>query len=302
LNAALEVYQAPAYAIAPYVERGPRADQWEYWLPRWIARKAERTKQVYAEEIKRFLDFIGWKPVGTLTTVDIEEYQQMLVAQGQKPNTVGRKIATACSLVSFIHKRDQTVMPRNVGAAVERVKPDNRLADRILSEREVMKMLDAEDNPRNLALLRLLYGAGLRISEALGLRWSDVVWRDSDALVTVLGKGGKTRTVNLYGAAVAALRAIAPEAPEPSAYVFQTCHGPLGRIYAVEIIRAAARRAGIKKPVSPHWFRHASATHALERGAALPLVSRSLGHSNLATTGRYLHVRPNESLGKFLVV
>jgi integrase/recombinase XerD len=70
----------------------------------------------------------------------------------------------------------------------------------------------------------------------------------------------------------------------------------------VEIIRAAARRAGIKKPVSPHWFRHASATHALERGAALPLVSRSLGHSNLATTGRYLHVRPNESLGKFLVV
>lgn len=300
---ALQVYTpAPAYVPAPFVDRGPGADQWEYWLPRWISRKAPRTREVYSAEIKNFLDFIGWKPIPTLRTVDIEEYQQKLVAQGQKPNTICRKVATCCSLVSYIHRRDQRVLPANVGAAVERVKPSSELAGRILSEAEVMRIFDREPNPRNLALLRIMYGAGLRISEAIGLRWQDVVWRDADALVTVMGKGSKPRTVAIYGATVAALRAIAPEAPEATAFVFQTPHGQLQRIYCVEIVRTAARRAGIKKPVSPHWFRHASATHSLERGAPLPLVSKTLGHSNLATTGRYLHVRPGESAGKYLVV
>jgi integrase/recombinase XerD len=258
---------------------------------------------VYADEIKKFLDFIGWKPVAALRTVDIEEYQQLMVSRELKPNTVARKVATVCSLVSYIHRRDLRVMPQNVGAAVERVKASNEIAGRILSEPEVLRMMDRETKPRNIALLRVLYGGGLRISEALGLRWQDIAWRDSDALVTVQGKGGKPRTVALYGAAVAALRAIQPtEGGEGLVHVFQTCHGPLGRIYAVEIVRAAAKRAGIKKAVSNHWLRHAHATHALEHGAPLPLVSKTLGHSNLATTGKYLHVRPGESAGKFLVV
>lgn len=282
----------------------PPADSWQFWLPRWIARKAPSSQKVYADEMKAFLAFVQWRPIAALTTLDIESYQQSLVNAGNKPNTVARKIATVCSLVSFIYKRDSRLMPVNIGAAVERVKPSNELAGRILSEQEVLRMFDRETNPRNLALLRTLYSAGCRISEALGLKWGNIVWKDNgQALITVLGKGAKVRTVVIYGAAVEALRAIRPAGEgDASGHVFKTSHGPLKRLYAVQIVNAAARRAGIDKAVSCHWMRHASATHALERGAPLPLVSRTLGHSNLATTGRYLHVRPNESMGKFLTV
>lgn len=273
---------------------------WEYWLPRWIAMKRTTTKAVYAAEIKKFLDFIGWKPISTLQVTDIEEYQQLQISRKQAANTVGRKVATVCSLCSYIYKRNPRVMPVNPGAGVERIKPSNELAARILNEAEVLRMFDRTANKRDYALLRVLYNAGARISEACDLRWADIEWSDKEAALTLRGKGGKIRTVTVYGAAVEALRAIMPaEGYEPSAHVFRTCHGPLSRIYAVQVIRRAAKRAGIKKAVSPHWLRHAAATHALDRGATLVLVSRTLGHANLAVTGRYLHTQKGDSMGKF---
>jgi site-specific recombinase XerD len=68
----------------------------------------------------------------------------------------------------------------------------------------------------------------------------------------------------------------------------------------LRILRAAARRAGIELPVSPHWFRHAHASHALDRGTPIHLVQATLGHANINTTGRYLHARPQGSSGRFL--
>lgn len=297
VNFALPVPVSRQELILP---RPPATDSWEYWLPRWIARKATTTRKIYADEITKFLDFIGWKAPSLLLLTDIEAYQQLAVNQGLKPNTVGRKVATVCSLISYIHRRDSMVMPRNVGAGVERVKPCNDLANRILSEAECLRMFDRETNPRNLALLRLLYSGGLRIAEAVTLRWKDVAWEGKTAKVTVMGKGSKVRTVNVYGACVEALRAILPPGEDVAMlHVFRTVHGPLCRVYSVQVVRKAAKRAGIKKAVSPHWFRHAAATHALDRGAPLTLVSATLGHANLAVTGRYLHVRPGESMGRF---
>ena len=66
------------------------------------------------------------------------------------------------------------------------------------------------------------------------------------------------------------------------------------------IVKAAAQRAGIEGPVSPHWLRHAHASHALDRGAPIHLVQATLGHASITTTGRYLHARPKESSSKFL--
>jgi integrase/recombinase XerD len=68
----------------------------------------------------------------------------------------------------------------------------------------------------------------------------------------------------------------------------------------LRIVRQAAVRAGIELPVSPHWFRHAHASHALDRGAPIHLVQATLGHASVATTGRYLHARPNDSSSRFL--
>jgi site-specific recombinase XerD len=76
--------------------------------------------------------------------------------------------------------------------------------------------------------------------------------------------------------------------------------GRLQPLAVLRIVRAAARRAGIALPVSPHWFRHAHASHALDRGAPIHLVQATLGHASITTTGRYLHARPKDSSSRFL--
>jgi integrase/recombinase XerD len=78
--------------------------------------------------------------------------------------------------------------------------------------------------------------------------------------------------------------------------------GHLDRSQVLRVVQAAARRAGVAGKVSPHWMRHAHASHALDRGAPIHLVQATLGHSSVATTGRYLHARPTESSSKYLAV
>src|SRR5438128_7504431 len=78
--------------------------------------------------------------------------------------------------------------------------------------------------------------------------------------------------------------------------------GGLSHSQVLRIVRAAAQRAGIQAPVSPHWLRHAHASHALERGCPIHLVQATLGHASVATTGRYLHARPTDSSARYLSV
>jgi integrase/recombinase XerD len=77
-------------------------------------------------------------------------------------------------------------------------------------------------------------------------------------------------------------------------------HGFLQPVAVLRVVRAAAKRAGLELPVSPHWFRHAHASHALDRGAPIHLVQATLGHATITTTGRYLHARPNDSSSHYL--
>ena len=121
--------------------------------------------------------------------------------------------------------------------------------------------------------------------------------------VTFFGKGGKTRVVLLSQSTWQALVSIRGD-PEPEAPVFASRKGG-GHLDASQIhriVRAAARRAGIKGNVSPHWFRHAHASHALDRGCPIHLVQATLGHASVATTGKYLHARPTESSSRYLAV
>ncbi len=119
----------------------------------------------------------------------------------------------------------------------------------------------------------------------------------------MFGKGGKTRAVVLSAQTWAELMTLREEADD-SQPVFPSRKGGrhLRRNQVFRIICAAAKRAGISEKVSPHWLRHAHASHALERGAPIHLVQATLGHSNVATTGKYLHARPMESSGRFLSV
>jgi integrase/recombinase XerD len=119
----------------------------------------------------------------------------------------------------------------------------------------------------------------------------------------VYGKGDKTRVVVLPGelwSQLLQLRSGAGEDEPVFASRNRDRGGHMHRYSVDRIVKAAAKRAGIQGDVSPHWLRHAHASHALERGAKIHLVQATLGHSSVAVTSRYLHARPEESSGLYL--
>jgi integrase/recombinase XerD len=175
------------------------------------------------------------------------------------------------------------------------------LADRILEETDVVKMIALEQMPRNRAILLTLYAGGFRVAELCGLKWSDLQSRDAAGQITVFGKGGKTRSVLMPQSVWNALQMLRKDAKDEAPVFRSRKGGHLDESQVWRIVRKAAKRAGIEKEVSCHWLRHAHASHALDRGAPIHLVQATLGHSSVATTGRYLHARPTESSSSYLL-
>ena len=137
-----------------------------------------------------------------------------------------------------------------------------------------------EEEERVKALVLLLYGGGLRVSEASSLRWTDV----KKNVLHVEGKGGKERLVTVPGAVTKALSAL----PKAGAYVFGK--SALNTRVAYSMIRGAGSRAGLIKPLHPHALRHSFATHLLASGANLRTLQELLGHTSLAATQKYTHL------------
>ena len=178
------------------------------------------------------------------------------------------------------------------------------LAERIMPEADALRLVALEPNARNRALLTVLYGGGLRISEVCGLSWRDLAERDEAGQATVMGKGGKTRVVLLSANTWRAIQGMRNEHTLPDAPVFRSREGD-GRLdprQVHRIVKAAASRAGLSADISAHWLRHAHASHSLDRGAPIHLVQATLGHASVATTGRYLHARPSDSSARYLGV
>jgi integrase/recombinase XerD len=193
----------------------------------------------------------------------------------------------------------------NVGKALKPPKAKSELAQRILSEEQAIRMISLEDNPRNHAMLRLMYHCGLRVSEVVALTWNDLQPRNEGGQCTIFGKGGKTRVVLIGRDMWDELMRLDGRFTGGDRFVFQSRKGKAGTeqmdtSQVNRIVTEAAKRAGIKGNVSPHWLRHAHASHSLDRGAPINLVRETLGHASIATTGKYTHARPNASSSQFL--
>jgi integrase/recombinase XerD len=135
----------------------------------------------------------------------------------------------------------------------------------------------------------------LRVSELAGLTWAQVFPRETgEAQLAIVGKGDKPRNVLLPAELAAALFAMRGDAPA-SARVF-----PITERRINYIVKAAAKRAGINEAASAHWLRHAHASHAIDEGAPITLVSQTLGHADLKTTSVYAHAKPNDSSSRYL--
>ena len=278
----------------------------------WLAGFASvHTRAGYARDVRACLACAtraARAPVALagLTVADLTAWRAQLCAQGRAPATVNRGLAAVKSLLAFAHRTGY--LSRNIGRAVGLLPVPCRLAERILDEADVRRLLQVGGAPRNRLFLHFLYYTGCRVTEATGLCWRDLAGLEAQdtarpVVAALHGKGGRTRHVPLpafLGQALRAWRRSAARAPDAPVFATRTSRH-LDRKQAWQIVRAAARRAGLPHPVSPHWLRHAHASHALDRGVPVHVVQATLGHASLAATSRYAHVRPGTSSGTQLM-
>ncbi len=263
----------------------------------WAASQgSELTRSSYRHQGARLLERIG-KPLADVMVADLQVYVSSL--GDLAPASIGLAVSAIKSLFAFGRLTGELTNDPTATLSAPPIK--NVLAERILDEADVRRLIDGEPDPRNRALLALFYGAGLRRAELCGLAWRDVTGRGTDrGQATVFGKGGKTRAVLLYGRAWTSLQAIRGEAGADDPVFRSRKGGHLDPSMVHRIVKAAAARAGLPDGVSPHWLRHSFASHALDRGAPLSLVQQGLGHASVATTSKYLHARPSDGAGRYL--
>lgn len=258
----------------------------------WLATKRNGlTVDQYSRIVRGFLEFTG-KRLRSTRLDDMVAYTESI--GHLRLSTQAQRIACIKSLFGFAHKVGYTRV--NVAATIRAPRAKDTLNERILTEEQVLRVILAATNQRDAALVRMLYRSGGRISEIVTATWADLIEKPKFGQVTLLGKGGKTRTVQLPLDLIALLHQIKGDAA-PEDRIF-----PISRQRAWAIVKRLAKQAGITEKLSPHWFRHAHATHALDHDAPLSLVSATLGHSGLEITGRYIHNRPDESSGDYLTV
>jgi len=299
LPAVLDIEPSPLPTVT-------QADTDRQLVGMWVGRHASKhTRRNYKRQARQFLAHVN-RPLATVRIGDVQSYLATLEATA--PATRANATAAIKSLCSFAQETGYVRF--NVGKVVKAPPVKNRLAERIMSEGDTLRLIALEPKPRNRTLLTLLYGAGLRISEACGLCWRDLAERDEAGQATVYGKGGKTRVVLLSVGTwrtIALLRGEAgPDDPVFRSRKLTDRNGAkdakLNPSMVHRIVKAAAERAGLSADVSAHWLRHAHASHSLDRGAPIHLVQQTLGHASVATTGRYLHARPTDSSARYLGV
>jgi site-specific recombinase XerD len=268
----------------------------EGFLALLAARRAPRTVDAYRRDLADLAAYLD-RPPASAGPDDVEGWLSDLRARGQAPSSVARRAAAARTfyrhLVALGRRTD------NPAAEVDLPRRRTRLP-RALSPGEVERLIEAANGttPRSLrdrALVELLYGAGLRVSEAVGLERGGVDLESR--AVRCIGKGDKERVVPLGSQAVEALRRYLSRGRpyldrrhRPELFL-NAQGGALTRAGAFLILRRLAERASLDpERVHPHLLRHSFATHLLEGGADLRSVQEMLGHADLATTELYTHV------------
>ena len=299
---ALVVIEPPSVPASIATTMPAQAGSDDHLIELWLHPRSPRTRRAYEADIAAFRSRMT-SPLRSLTLSDLYGFQHSL--SGFAPATQARRISSVKSLLSKGHKLGY--LPINLGAGWELPKIENVLGERILDEKQVRDLLAAAQSQRDRVLLRVLYYGGLRISEVCGLRVRHLQPNGEAGQVSVFGKGGRTRTVLLKVTVWRELDQLRTD--DSDAPVFRSRQrrpggtrdaNQMNPSQVHNIVKAAARRAGLPVGVSAHWLRHAHVSHALDNNAPIHLVRATVGHASLSTTSRYVHARPNESSSTYL--
>ena len=266
---------------------------YSYYL-RIERRMSPNTVSAYVSDISSFLDSTGLD-AKSVNSGDIVDY---VASRGQSisKRSQARLLSSFRSFFDWLILEGERV--ENPCDSVDAPKMGRYLPE-VLSVEEVSAIIDGvkTDNwtgVRDKAILEILYGCGLRVSEACGLLISHVY--AEEGFVRVTGKGDKERIVPAGEAALEAFReylAVRPEpaSPEYDDIAFLNRFGkPLSRVSIFNMVKTQALLAGVNKEISPHTFRHSFATHLIENGADLRVVQEMLGHESILTTEIYTHI------------
>ncbi len=250
------------------------------------------TLSAYRADLTRAAEDAGGK-LGIAATTDLSGLGQKWAALA--PATVARRSAALRRFYGFL--LDEGLRGDDPSSALPRPTLERPLP-KILDEAEVARLFEAaedkaaSDSPlalRNLALLELLYGSGLRASELVGMPRGAV--RDGQPFLILSGKGGKERMVPISTRAHQAVARWRTHVPGASLWLFPSGKRHLSRVRLFQLVRTMAADAGITpERISPHVLRHAFATHLLAGGADLRVLQALLGHADIATTQIYTHV------------
>ena len=252
---------------------------------------SKHTIAAYRNDLDRAAEVLGG--LGAVSAADVSRLGSSWAELA--PSTVARRSAALRRFFGFLV--DEGLRRDDPSAALPRPRFERPLP-RILDEDEVRRMFEAAEDRaasgegaavRNLALLELLYGSGLRASELVELPLGAV--RAAQPLLMVRGKGAKERLVPISTRAQAAVSKWMEQVPGGALWLFPSGKSHLSRVRLFQIVRAMAADAGISpERVSPHVLRHAFATHLLSGGADLRVLQTLLGHADIATTQIYTHV------------
>ena len=261
-------------------------------------RLTKNTQKSYEEDLKLYKDFLGKRgitSVGKVRKEDISDYLIYLNKNEYTITSVARKLTTIKNFHNYLFQRG--MIPHDVSLTIDRPKTKKALP-KVMSVEEVDKLLDIECKTpfdyRNKAMLELLYGTGLRISELLSLKLSDVDLEN--CVIRCIGKGNKERIVEFGDYAESILELYLNEGykslnVKKSEYLFLNNRGGKLTTRGVRyILDNIINKTTIDKKISPHMLRHTFATHLLNEGCDLLTVQELLGHESLTATSIYTHI------------
>lgn len=249
------------------------------------------TVKAYTADIEGFYEFLRHRGV-TLrdaSSSDISDYI-ISVSDYLSKRSQARLLSSFNSFFDYLVSEGER--KDNPSSAVDSPKLGKYLPV-VLSVEEVRAILKAAPNERDRAILEVLYGCGLRVSEVCSLKISEVYLKDM--FVKVMGKGSKERLVPMAPSTASAIMDYLSVRPESDAgcedVLFLNRFGrALSRVAVFKMVKSVALLAGVDKNLSPHTFRHSFATHLIENGADLRVVQEMLGHESILTTEIYTHV------------
>lgn len=254
--------------------------------------RSDLENYIYYLENKLLIDNIKH-----VTIDDVKKYFAYMKKMGYSATSMSRELSSIKAFHKFLHL--EGIVKENVVSSMSAPKKDKKLPT-VLSVEEVMKILsllndDTPYNARNHAMIEVMYACGLRVSELVNLKVSDL--HLTSKMVSTKGKGSKERLVPINDYASKVLKNyIIEHRPHlikrgGSNYLFLNNLGePISRQSFFILIKKLCNEAGIQKEISPHTLRHSFATHLLEAGTDLRLIQEMLGHEDISTTQIYTHL------------